>query len=115
MLGRFLESGDVHVADAGLDHEVQVYAVTRNLIADDGEFQRMVGTFAQHGDADGGAFRAFEQVSYVGGAHVVGGLAVNGGDDVAGADAGAIGRGADEGGDDDNLIITGADRHAYAV
>src|ERR1035437_6190422 len=99
MLGGFLETGDVHVADAGLDHEVQVHAVARNLVADHGEFERMVGAFAQHGDADGGAFRALEQIGNIGGAHIVGGLAVNGGDDVARPYAGAIGRSADEGSD----------------
>src|SRR5258708_11337180 len=79
MLGRFLESGNVHVTDAGLDHEMQVHAVARNLVADDGEFERLVGTFAQHRDANGGAFRSLEQIGNVGGAHVVGGLAVDGG------------------------------------
>ena len=115
MLSGFLESGNVHVADAGLDHEVEVDAVARNLVADDGELEGMIGAFAQHGDADGGALRSLEQIGYVGGAHIVGGLAVDGGDDVAGADAGAIGRGADEGSDHDDLVIARADRHAYAV
>src|ERR1700691_5648505 len=90
MLGGFLESGDVHVSDAGFDHEVQVDAVARNLIANDGEFQGTVGAFAQHGDADGGAFRSLERIGYVGGAHVVGGLAVDAGDDVTGPNASAI-------------------------
>src|SRR5208283_4191488 len=115
MLGGFLETGDVQVSDAGLDHEMEVDAIARNLVADDGEFDGVVGTFAQHGDADGGTFRSLEQIGYVRGAHVVGGLAVDGGDDVAGANAGAIGRRADEGSDDDNLIIAGADGHSDAV
>src|SRR5271166_2158869 len=75
----------------------------------------MLGTFAQHGYANRGAFRSLEQIGYVGGAHVVGGLAVDGGDDVAGADAGAIGGSADEGSDDYDLIIARADRHSDAV
>src|SRR4029077_19932808 len=115
MLGRFLESGNVHVTDAGLDHEMQVHAVARNLVADDGEFERFVGAFAQHRDADGGTFRSLKQIGNVGGAHVVGGLAIDGGNNVARPDAGAIGRGADEGSDDDNLIIARADCHAHAV
>src|SRR5208337_1001684 len=115
MFGGFLESGNVHVADTGLDHEVQVHAVARNLVADHGELERMVGAFAQHGDADGGAFRSLEQIGHIGGAHVVGGLAVNGGNNVARPDAGAIGRGADKGGDDDDFIIARAYRHAHAV
>src|SRR5882762_8897710 len=102
MLGRFLESRNVHVADSGFDHEVQVHAVARNLVADDGKFERLVGAFAQHRDADSSAFRSLKQIGNVGGAHVVGGLAVNSGDNVSRPDAGAIGRGADEGGDDDN-------------
>ena len=115
MLGGLLESGDVHVSDAGLDHEVQVDAVARNLVADDGKLQRIFGTFAEHRDADGRALGPLEQIGYVRGAHVVGGLAVDGGDDVAGADARAISRSSDERRDDDNLIIARADRHAYAV
>src|ERR1700677_2362193 len=115
MLGRLLESGDVYVADAGLDNEVQVNAVARNLVADDSEFQRMIGAFAQHRDADSGAFRPLEQIGHVGGAHVVGGLAVDGGDDVAGTNAGTIGWSSDKGRDDNNLIVARPDGHAYAV
>src|SRR5271167_2973678 len=94
---------------------MQVYAVARNFVADDGEFKRMIGAFAQHGDANGGAFRSLEQIGNVGGAHVVGGFAVDGGDNVARADAGAIGRSADEGSDDDNFIVARTDRHPHAV
>src|SRR5260370_19302220 len=115
MLGRFLESGNVHVTDAGLDHEVQVHAVARNLVADYGKFEGLVGAFAQHRDADSSAFRSLKQIGNVGGAHVVGGLAVDGGNNVARPDSGAIGRCADEGSDDNNFVVARADRHAHAV
>src|SRR5260370_1144770 len=82
MLGGFLESGDVHVTDARLNHEVQVHAVARNLVADDCEFERLVGAFPQHRDPNRGAFRSLEQIGNIGGAHVVGGLAVDGGANV---------------------------------
>src|SRR4051812_10721189 len=71
MLGGFLESGNVHVADTRLDHEMEVYAIAWNFIADHRKFKRMVGAFPQHGDTDGGSFRSLQQVSYVRGAHVV--------------------------------------------
>src|SRR5208282_410835 len=99
MLRSFLESRDVHVADTRLDHEVQVYAVAWNLIPDDGELQGMVGALAQHGNAHRRAFRSLEQIGNVGGAHVVGRLAVDGGDDVARPDSGTIRWCADERGD----------------
>ncbi len=115
MLGGLLESGDVHVADAGLDHEVQIDAVAGNFVADDAELQRMVGAFAQHGDAHRGALGPFEQVGHVGGTHVVGGLAIDSGDDVAGTNAGAIGGRADEGRDHDDFVVARPDGHAHAV
>ena len=62
MLGGLIETGDVHVADAGADHEVQIHAVARNLVAHHGEFERLVGSLAQHRDVDGSPFRPFEQV-----------------------------------------------------
>ena len=78
-----VEAGDVHIADAGPDQEVQIDAVARNFVAHHGELQRLVRAFAQNGDVDGGAFGSLEQVGYVAGAHVVGGLAIDGDDDVA--------------------------------
>src|SRR6202140_4015985 len=115
MLGGFLESGDVHVSDTRLDHEVQVHAVTRNLVADDRKFQGMIGTLAQHGDADGSALWSLEQVGNIGGAHVVGGLAVNAGNDVSGTNTGTVGGGTNKWSNNDNLIIARPHRHAHAV
>src|SRR5271165_4556340 len=100
MLGGLLESGNVHVTDARLDHEMEVDAIARYLIADDGEFNGMLGPFTQHGDADGSALRSLKQIGHIGGAHVLRGLAVNSGDNVARADARAIGGRAGEGSDD---------------
>ena len=52
VLGRFLESGNVHVADARANQEMQVDAVAGNLVARDVEFERLRRAFAEHGDAD---------------------------------------------------------------
>src|ERR1035438_1034415 len=115
MFGGFLEAGDVHVSDAWLDHEMEVDAVAGNLVAHDSKLDWVIGAFAQHGDADRRALWPFEQVSDVRGAHVVSRLAVNGGDNIAGPDAGAIGRGPSKRRDDDDLIIARANGHTAAV
>ena len=115
VLSRFLEAGDVHVAYARPDHEMEINAVAGNLVANNAELERMVSAFPQHGDTHCGALGPFEQVGDVGGAHIVGRLAVDGGDDIAGPNAGSVGWGTDERGDYDDLIIARADRHADAV
>src|SRR5207302_610614 len=51
----------------------------------------------------------------VGGVHVVGGLAIDGDDDVTRPNTCAVGRSADEGGDNDDFVITWTYLHAYAV
>ena len=99
----------------GLDHEMQIDAVARNLVADDGELKRLVGAFAQNGDVDRGSFGPFEQVRDIAGGHVVGGLAIDGDDDVARTDAGAVGGGSDERRDDDDLVVARTDGHTHAV
>src|ERR1700722_12020360 len=62
VLGGLLESGNVHVSDARLDHEMQVDAVARDLVADDRKFQRTIGAFTEHGDADSGSLGSLEQI-----------------------------------------------------
>src|SRR5215469_17965232 len=62
-----------------------------------------------------GAFGAFQQVGHIGGGHIIGGLAVDGRDDVPGANARAIGGSSGEGSNDDNLIVARSDGHAHAV
>ena len=52
MFGGLLEAGDVHVADAGLDQEMNVDAVARNLVAHNVEVHRLVGAFAQDRDLE---------------------------------------------------------------
>src|SRR5215470_2846988 len=42
MLSRLIESGDVHIANARPDQEVQINAVARNLVADYREFERLI-------------------------------------------------------------------------
>ena len=47
VLGGLVESSDVHVADAGPDHEMEINAVAGNLVADDSEVEWLVETLAQ--------------------------------------------------------------------
>ena len=115
MLGRFLESGNVHVADAGTNQEMEIDAVAGNLIARDVEFQRLRRTFAQNGDLDVGTFRSFEEIGNIGSAHVVGGLSVDGDNHVARMNSGAIGRSSHERGNDDDFVIARSDLHSHAV
>src|SRR5689334_10004839 len=115
MLGGLVETGDVHVAHAGTNHEMQVNAVTWNLVTYDSKLDRLLRAFAQDRDVNRGPLGAFEQVSHIAGRHVICGLAVNGDDDVTGANARTVGRSADEGGDDDNFVIARSDGHTHAV
>ena len=52
MLGGLLEIGDVHITNARTNHQVHVYAVTRNLIPHHVKLQRLLGTFAQYRNLD---------------------------------------------------------------
>ena len=86
------EAGDVDVADAGADHEGEIDGGVGDVVADEVEGEWLGGAFAAHGDGDVGALGALEQAGDGGGVHAGGGLAVDGEDDVAGPDAGLIGR-----------------------
>ena len=83
VLGGLLEAGNVDVANAGLDQECEVDAVARNLVAHQTEFHRLLDALAQDRDVNRRSLRPLKQVRNVGGAHVVGGLAVDGDDHVA--------------------------------
>src|ERR1700758_4040684 len=69
VLRRLLKSGNVHIANARADHKMLVHAVARNLVTNHIEIERLVVTFTQNGDLNGGALRPFEQVSHIRGAH----------------------------------------------
>src|SRR5579875_3779640 len=94
---------------------MNIDAVARNLVTDHSESEWLVDAFTQHGDFDGGAFGTFQQIGHIAGAHVVSGFAVNGDDDIARADAGAIGRSAGKGRNHNDFIISRPDLHAHAV
>ena len=115
MLRGFIETGNVHIADSGLDQEVQVHAVTRNLIAHHCELQRLVRPFAQNRDVDRGSLGPLQQVGHIARAHVVGGLAVHGGDDVARPDAGAIRGRSHKRRNHDHFVVARPHRHSHAV
>src|SRR5689334_2998221 len=55
VLGSLLETRDVHVANTGTNQEVQIHAVTWNLIANNIEVERLVGAFTQNRDSNRGA------------------------------------------------------------
>ena len=103
------------VTDARPDQERQINAVAWNLVAHDVELQRLVRALAQNGDANGRSLGAFEQISNIGSTHVVGGLTVDGGNDVAWTNAGSISWRAHERSDDDDFIIARTHRHADPV
>src|SRR5215472_11718787 len=115
MFRGLLESRHMDVTNAGTNHKVNVHAVARNLITYYVEINRLLGAFAQDGDLNGGAFGAFEQLSHIAGAHVVGGLAVHGDNYVAGPDAGSIRRSARKWRNDDNLVVARPNLHAHAI
>src|SRR6185369_3957003 len=56
---RLVEARDVHVPDSGANQEVKIHAVTRNLVANHGEVERLVCAFAKDGDVDGSPLRTF--------------------------------------------------------
>ena len=105
----------MQVTDAGANHEVEVNAVAGDFVASHAEDNGLLRTLAQHGDLDDRPLGPLEQFSNVAGAHVVGRLAVHGDDHVARPDAGAVGRTAHKGSDDNHFIVARAHLHAYAV
>src|SRR5580658_7319187 len=111
----FVESADVHVSEAGLDEEMNVHAVARNLVADQREIHGLLDAFARNADVDGGAFGSLQQIGDVAGAHVFGGLAVDGNDHVAGMNAGLICGRPHKGENHDDLVVAWSHGHAYAV
>src|SRR5262245_19473932 len=115
LLGGFLEAGNVHVADARADHEMQVHAEARNLVAGHVEIQRLLQAFAENGDLDRGALGALQKFGDFAGAQVVSRFAVNREDDVAGTNPGAVRGRAHEGRNHDDLVITRPDLHAHDV
>src|SRR6516225_7400172 len=115
VLGGLLEARNVDVPDAGFDHEMNVNAIARNLVAHHVEVEGLVRTLTQHCDLDRGTFRPLEQLGNVAGAHVVGLLAVDGDDYVAGTNASTIGRSAGERGNHNDFVVARTYLHAHAV
>src|SRR5260370_10627398 len=115
LLGGLIEGADMHVADAGPDHELQIHAVPRYLIAHHVELQRLVAAFAQDGDMNVSAPRSLEHIGYRSHAQVVRGLAVDSDDRVTGAQADLVRRRTHEGGDHDDLVVARRDLDAHAV
>src|SRR5258708_33518850 len=114
-LSGLVEAGDVHVPNPGTNEKVQVDAVARNLVANYGELERFVGTLAKNRDVNRRPLWTLEQVGDITGSHVVGRLAIDRGNNIAGANAGAVCGRAHKRGDDDHLAIARADRHSNAV
>ncbi len=115
MFRRLVESGDVHIADSRLDQEVQVDAVTRNLVAHHRELERLVRAFTQNRDVDSSALGTLEQVGYIASAHVVGRLAIDRGNNVARPNSRAIRRRSHKRRNHNHFVVARPDRHAHAV
>src|SRR5271154_5032976 len=92
------------IANAGAYLEFQIDAVVGDLVADQVEDQRLGRTLANQGDLNVGAFRPLEHVGDVFGAEAVGSLAIDCGDDVAGANTGPIRRSSFKREDHDDLL-----------
>src|SRR5208337_3852359 len=56
----FVKPGDVQIADSGLDQEVQVDAVARDLVANYGELEGLVVALTQDRDMDGGSLGSLQ-------------------------------------------------------
>ena len=110
-----VELRNVHVANAGTNEEVKIDAVARNLIANHRKLERLFCSFTQHRDVDSCALRPLQQVSHIAGVHVVSGLAIHCGDNVAGMNSRAVRRCSGEGRNHDDLVVARPDRHPYAV
>src|SRR6185312_8390101 len=115
LLSGLVKGSDVHVADAGLDEELQVHAVAGYFIAHHIELQRLGRGLPQDGDVDVGSARAFEHVCYVAHAEIFRRFAVNRQNHVAGTEAHFVSRSADERRYYDDLVIAGSNLHAHAV
>ena len=110
-----VESVHVHVADSRPDQEMYVHAVTRNLVAHQGEFHRLLHAFARDADVHRRPFRPLEHVGDFGRAHVFRRLSINRDDHVAGMNAGLIRWRAGEGENHNDLVVARPHRHAHAV
>ncbi len=114
--GRFLaEIPDVDVADAPVEEEGVRDAQERDLLAGDGQVERLVGAVADERDRDVRPLLAAELLHGVVARDRPGRFAVDLGDDVAGQDAQAISRPALDRGDDDEIFALLLDLHAHAV
>ena len=113
--GGLLELGEMDVADAGTNLVFQVDGGMRNLVANQVEDQRRSLAHAYRGHLDMGALGAFQSLGNLVGGPAVGGFAVDGGDDVAGVNAGAEGGRALVRRDDVDLVALLLDHHADAV
>jgi hypothetical protein len=107
------EVPDVDIPDAPVEEERVRDAQERDLLAGEGQVERLVGAVADEGDGDIGPLLAPELLHGVVARQRPGRFAVDLGDDVAGLDAHAVGRPALDRGDDDDVIAQLLDLHAH--
>ncbi len=89
--------------------------MARNLVARDGEDQRLVVAFARNRDLDDRAFRALQHVGYVAGGQAIGGLVIDLDDHVARPNPGVIRRRADVRRHHHGVVFARSNHHAHAV
>src|ERR1051326_6558300 len=115
VFGGFVETGNVHVADARSKQEVQIHAVAWNLITHNCEFERFVVAFPENRNVNSGALGAFQQIGDIAGVQIVSWLTIDRNDDVSRMNAGAVCRGSDKRCNNDDLIIARPNRHSHPV
>ncbi len=115
VLGGFREIGDAQIADVVLQEERVEDASEVDLVANDGEIERLVVARPRDGDGDFASFRTAKALHRVVELHTAGLFAFDLRDHVARADAEAIGGRSLEGGDDGEASVPHLDRDSETV
>jgi hypothetical protein len=93
-IGRFIESRQADVADAGLQHEGDVHGMPRNLVTGHGKYELFGIAFARNRNLDDRALRALQHVRHFSGGHAIRGFVIHFDNHVAWPDSCVISRGA---------------------
>ena len=94
---------------------MHVHAVTRNLVANQGELHRLLHAFARNADVHRRAFGPLEHIGDFAGCHVLRGLAIDRDDHVAGMNARLVSWRTRKRKDHNNFVVARSHRHAHAV
>src|SRR6267142_2009027 len=114
-IGGFVKAGKANVTDARFQQKGDVHGMARNFVARYGEDERLGVAFAGNRNFYDRALGTLQHVGDIAGGEAVGGLVINLDNNVAGANAGVIGRSADVGSHDHGVVLSRGNDHAYAV